>query len=221
MSAFHRSKGRSLRTALLGVVVSASLLAAGSPAHAEEDAALDAAAVSDVQSGEALAPDDGEALSEAAAELESFVEVNADGTFALGVPETSAPVAPEEYDALVAGMAEINEMIASGELVGTEDLEVYPAEVQAYGMESTGSKVYFHWWGVEVHLSAYATNKVINAASVAGAAAALCATTGWCAPAAAVFAGAVAIAAGIVGFCSNSRGVVIKRSWGPIWCHGH
>ena len=105
--------------------------------------------------------------------------------------------------------------------MGTEDLEVYPAEVQPYGMESVGNRVYFHWWGVELHLSAYTTNKVINAANVAGASAALCAATGWCAAPAAVFAAAAWLAGSVVGWCSNSRGVVINRSWGPIWCRGH
>ena len=196
------------------MLVSVSMLAVSVPASASAPPAAAPAA------GQGQAH--GRAMDVIADKLQPFVQRNADGTFAMGVTEKRAPVAPADYRALVASMEQTNALVRSGELLTGADLTVYPAEVAAYGMESTGNKVYWHWWGIEIHLTAYWTNKLINAASATGAVAALCAATGVCAGAAAVVASLAWLAGSVIGFCSNSRGVVIKRNHlGPVWCHGH
>ncbi len=69
--------------------------------------------------------------------------------------------------------------------------------------------------GVEVHLSAYWTNKLVNAlntgAGIAGITAVLCGATGVCGVVAGIAAGLLAIGSGVIGFCSNSNGVVLTE----------
>lgn len=214
---------RSVRTAVVATVASLSMLAVSLPEAAAAPPAAPPAAEQSAEAPETAASGvHGRSLEAQAKRLEPFLSRNADGTFAMGVSEQRAPVSPSDYRALVASMEQTNALVRSGEVLTTDALTVYPAAVAAYGMESTGNKVYYYWWGISIHLTAYWTNKLINAANTAGAVAALCAATGICAGAAAVVAAMAWLAGSIIGLCSNSRGVVIKRNHlGPVWCHGH
>lgn len=157
--------------------------------------------------------------------LEKFVVRNDDGTFALNMSAAKAGVGHGIFSEIVRGMEETNRLVREGLLSTTADLQVYAAE-GAFTPQSTYSAWYWRWWGVEVHISAYWTNKLINAlaggASIAGIVAIYCAATGVCGVVAGVAAGLLALGAAVIGFCSNSRGVVLKRTYtGQFWCHGH
>lgn len=163
----------------------------------------------------------------AAAKLERFVVRRADGTLAFRPSTTAAAagVAPAALTSLKASMSHTNKLVRQGVLATTKSLDVY-ATTASYSFQSTYSAWYWRWWGVEVHLSAYWTNKLINAlnagAGIAGLTAILCSATGVCGVVAGVAAAILAIGSGVIGFCSNSRGVVLKKPYvGPPYCHGH
>src|SRR5215218_4490139 len=105
------------------------------------------------------------------------------------------------------------------------DLDVYATDA-TYSLQSVGSAWYWRWWGVEAHFDSFWTNKLINAlnvgAGIAGVTAVVCSATGVCGVAAGIIAGILAIGSGVIGFCSNANGVVVKRTHaGPSWCQGH
>jgi len=169
----------------------------------------------------------GESTAAAASKLERFVQRSADGTlvFRQGTSPKAAGVSTQSFRDIRASMTKVNALVESGYLQTTKSLDVYATKA-AYSLQSVGSAWYWKWWGVEVHLSAYWTNKLISAlnvgAGIAGAAAVLCGATGVCGVVAGIIGAFVAIGAGIIGFCSNSRGVVLKKTYaGPGWCQGH
>jgi len=169
----------------------------------------------------------GEDTAAAAAKLERFVVRHADGTLAFraNTRAATAGVRTATLLSLKASMEYTNKLVRQGVLATTTDLDVYATDA-TYSLQSVGSAWYWRWWGVEAHFDSFWTNKLINAlnvgAGIAGVTAVVCSATGVCGVAAGIIAGILAIGSGVIGFCSNANGVVVKRTHaGPSWCQGH
>jgi hypothetical protein len=168
----------------------------------------------------------GEKTLEAAAKVEPFVVRQRDGTFKVreGLTASKLGIDKATFNDVKGSINVTNRLVREGKLWTTVQLDVY--STGAYMPISVGSEWYWHWWGVEIYLDAFWTNKLINAmntgAGVTGVTAVLCASTGVCGIVAGVSAGIFAIGSGVIGFCSNANGVVIKQVYGgPMLCEGH
>lgn len=162
--------------------------------------------------------------------VDDFLVRRVDGTLALAISSAPAGVAPSAFNSLVSGMETVNDLVRQGILATTADFGVYQVHQAAFTPQSVGSQLYWQWWGAELHLSSYWANRLVAAinvgSGVAGVTAIICASLGGCGGVGTLVAGLVAgilqIIGGAIQWCTNSRGVVIKRNWaGWTWCHGH
>ena len=144
-----------------------------------------------------------------------------DGTLALPV-DAIPGVDAKTFAFLSESLAETNRMIASGEMMSTKTLEVYPTDATYATMSKWGSKWYTKWWGVEVHVSSYWTSKITGAGTFAGAIKALAQAVGK-SPKNPIVIALVAVGVGAILVCRNSHGIELKKAWagGPAWCNGH
>jgi hypothetical protein len=160
------------------------------------------------------------AFIEAAIRLEPSIVRSEDGTLSLGATAAQAGVEQQVFNQVTAELEILNDGVRSGELLTTADLRVSPSSV---GVQHNG--VIYHWWGMEVHLNAVWTNRIVGAMGGGAGLSALAALVRPIVGAAVAFpiAGALlAIGAGVIQACSNAGGVRIFRTHtGQAWCKGH
>ncbi|WP_143047285.1 hypothetical protein [Amycolatopsis xylanica] len=170
-------------------------------------------------------------LTKAVEALTPYVHRQADGTFQLVAPDRVVrAVGSSMYTKIAASVQRVNAMIMAGELVSDASLAVRSSNPDALSTRTMdGSNgLSFHWWGIEVDLDSYWTNKlvsVINAGAGAAAVAAVLAGAGVISSPGAVPAGVVSgilwIGASAIQFCSNSNGVSLYLTYtGVPWCSG-
>lgn len=205
-------------TAALGAAaLSASLLATGGPASAS-------APVPPRPGSEIGSTSEGtwdlEGLDQQLIDrFDRYVKTSPHGDFVLVVPASVAKHHRRDIAIVAAAVGLANSVLAQAR--ASQGGTTLAALTRPGGLST-------HWWGVSMWLDSYATNKLLNllwaGAGVGTIVAALEALGVVSAPAGAVsalVAGIIAVGAAAIGFCSNSRGVVIDKAWaGPPWCHG-
>lgn len=207
---------KGLLTAAAALAVTAGMVASVVPAQA---APADGRTVHPGTSGE---------LAAAVRLLTPSVSRRADGTFAVHAPaRVVAEVGAERFASIDGSVRRVNAMIASGELVSDAGLGVHLADAGALARGGV-NQLSFHWWGVELDLDSYWTNKLIGAINVgagASAVAAVLAGAGVISSPAAIPAGVASgilwMGAGAIQFCSNENGVELYLTYNGIpWCGG-
>ncbi len=213
------TKGLVARAVVLAV--SAGVFASVVPAQAAEPGA-------DVPHGRAVRQAPARDLGEAVRLVAPHVTRDEDGTFVVHAsPALAAEVGAHRLASIEASVRRVNAMITSGELVSDTGLGVRLADGGA-SLRGGVNKLSFHWWGIELDLSSYWTNKLIgalNAGAGASAIAGVLAAAGVISSAAAIPAGVASgilvIGAGVIQVCSNSNGVSLYLTYtGLPWCGG-
>lgn len=141
--------------------------------------------------------------------LNSYIQFSSVG-FQIAAPDDVLQKVPAtQLDALHATISQINSYVAEKKLTMTANGIAIPTRHSKLLSKWSGEHGYIetHWYGLEVHLDAYAASKVINGAWAGSGSAALAAVLGggpWAVPVSA----ALATGAGVVGLCQASNGSV-------------
>ncbi len=212
---------KGLLTGAAALAVTAAMVASVVPAQA-------APADAGVAHTRTVQPGASGELATAVRLLTPHVRRQADGTFAVRASaRVVAEVGAARFAAIDGSMQRVNAMIASGELVSDADLGVRLADGGALARGGV-NKLSFHWWGVELALDSYWTNKLIaaiNAGAGAAAIAAVLAGAGVISSPGAIPAGVASgilwVGASAIQFCSNENGVELYLTYNGIpWCGG-
>jgi hypothetical protein len=186
------------------------------------------AATMDVPHTSAVRPEALRDLDAAVRVLAPHVSRRADGTFAMNAPAAAvAEVGPDMFASIGTSVGRVNAMITRGELTSDADLGVHLADADALARGGV-NKLSFHWWGIEVDLDSYWTNKLvsaINAGAGTAAVAAVLAGAGVISSPGAVPAGVASgilwVGASVIQFCANENGVELYLTYNGVpWCGG-
>jgi hypothetical protein len=171
----------------------------------------------------AVAPEAATAFIDAVAKIEPSVVRQVDGTLTITTTAAKVGVTEDTFRLVAQSVDVLNEMVRKGQLRTTPGLGV---SEPGQGPSLMHNAINVRWWGVEVHLDAYWTNKLLGAmwagAGVATLISILTAALGGSGLIAGIVAAILAIGAGVIQFCSNSNGVIIAKPYvGPPYCRGH
>lgn len=208
-----RTISRSLTTVALAATLAATFGAVNaSPAQAAAPDSTNVVVPAPAGQAEAVA------FADVIRKLEPSVVRAADGTLTLATTATEAGVAQAAFDQVKASMEVTNEGVRAGKLRTTADLQVRSTVFTA---QHNG--VIVRWWGSELHLNGYWTQRLEAAFTAASIPALIRAALGLTVSAALGWAGVIG-ALGVVAIlvCSNDNGVKFYRPHvGPPWCTGH
>jgi hypothetical protein len=153
--------------------------------------------------------------------LDPYVVRVGDGTLALNPPSSvSSKVGAATMNRVRSGMAMVNGEIHAGRLVATADHRLYDPKNNALSVQGGWTGVHWYWWGFQIFLSEYYTQKFMAALAIGAGVFALCAAIPALANqvACAILAALLGIFAGIVWFVDNGNGVYFTHTyWGSNW----
>jgi len=116
--------------------------------------AVPVAAQSSSSRNNEVKPLDGAAAENLIGMLEPYVTRCDDGTFRLDIPSgVKINKTSREFEAILAGMNSVNELIRQGELVTTSDLDVYSVDDSQFVLQCDLDLFKARWYGYEVWLS--------------------------------------------------------------------
>lgn len=153
--------------------------------------------------------------------LDPYVVRSGDGTLALNAPSSvSSKVGAATMNRVRSGMTLVNGEIRAGRLVATADHRLYDPKNNALSVQGGRTGLRWYWWGFQIFLSEYYTQKFMAALAIGVGVLALCAAIPALANqvACAILAALLAIFAAIVWFIDNGNGVYFTHTyWGSNW----
>jgi hypothetical protein len=148
--------------------------------------------------------------------LDPYVIRVGDGTLALNAPgSVSRRVGAATMNQVRSGMELVNSEIRAGRLVATANHHLYDPNYGALSVQGGWTGLRWYWWGLEIFLSEYYTQKFMAALAIGAGVFAVCAAIPALANqvACGILAGLLAIFAGIIWFVDNGNGVYFVHTW--------
>ncbi len=184
--------------------------------------AIPVAAQSSSSRNNAVKPLDGAAAENLIEKLETYVTRCDDGTFRLDIPaNVKINKSSQEFQAILAGMNSVNELIRQGELVTTSDLTVYSVDGSQFVLQDGINLYKSRWYGFEIWLSHSVCQYIETGVLVGEGAAAIAAATGIGLPVALVIMAFIGVGGGILAIWDDGCGIHFKFFGGapPIPFH--
>jgi len=184
--------------------------------------AVPVAAQSSSSRNNEVKPLDGAAAENLIEKLETYVTRCDDGTFRLDIPaNVKINKSSQEFQAILAGMNSVNELIRQGELVTTSDLTVYSVDGSQFVLQDGINLYKSRWYGFEIWLSHSVCQYIETGVLVGEGAAAIAAATGIGLPVALVIVAFIGVGGGILAIWDDGCGIHFKFFGGapPIPFH--
>lgn len=98
------------------------------------------------------------------AAAEAYVSKSEEGLIELNLPQSViSMISEEEYDALLMGIEETNDLITDDILAVTDNLTIYEVdEAELVVQGGNVNKVTWHWWGIRRYASRASANYIAN-----------------------------------------------------------
>jgi hypothetical protein len=193
---------RTLKYTLLTVILLAAMLVVS---------AVPVAAANSNAGNNQAKPLNGAAVDNLIEKLEPFVSRCNDGTFRLDIPaNVKINKSSQEFQAILAGMNSVNELIRQGELVTTSDLTVYSVDGSQFVLQDGINLYKSRWYGFEIWLSHSVCQYIESGVLVGEGAAAIAAATGIGLPVALVIMAFIGVGGGILAIWDDGCGIHFK-----------
>lgn len=148
--------------------------------------------------------------------LDPYVVRIDDGTLALNAPSSlTSRIGTATMSQVGSGMALVNGEIRAGRLVATANHRLYDPKAGALSVQGGWTGEHWYWWGIQIFLSEYYTQKFMAALAIGAGVFALCAAIPALANqvACGILSALLAIFAGIIWFVDNGNGVFFTHYW--------